>query len=297
MAQRENKAAWIVEEKDAFKIGPTLYPEPDSHEIVIRAQATSIQPADAKITKAAALKFQYPTILGSPIAGFVEAIGSEVTKVKIGERVIGETPFPAAVVTASQTSFAALFAKTGLDLKRPTDPLNPEPNGERILIWGGSSAMGALSINYAKSAGYTVITTASLHNFPLLKSLGADHIFSRLPDIETTVASIGALDQSEKDAIDLLVLLPPTYPPFPDNVEPRMSLFRSSLIENKGFVQWMLGGNGEKGYLEKGYEEGRIKGVPAEVIGGLNAVEDGITRLWEGRVSAKKIVVEPWAEN
>ena len=37
--------------------------------------------------------------------------------------------------------------------------------------------MGSLSISYAKQAGYTVISTSSLHNFDLLKSHGADHVF------------------------------------------------------------------------------------------------------------------------
>jgi NADPH:quinone reductase-like Zn-dependent oxidoreductase len=65
-------------------------------------------------------------------------------------------------------------------MHRPTIPASPLPEGEhgkKILIWGGSSAMGSLSISYAKAAGYTVISTSSPHNFDLLKKSGADHVF------------------------------------------------------------------------------------------------------------------------
>lgn len=54
-----------------------------------------------------------------------------------------------------------------------------ETNGTQqyILIYGGSTATGTLAIQFAKMSGYTVITTCSPHNFPLVRERGADHVF------------------------------------------------------------------------------------------------------------------------
>ncbi|KIW64902.1 hypothetical protein PV04_07206 [Phialophora macrospora] len=45
------------------------------------------------------------------------------------------------------------------------------------FIYGGSSATGSLGIQFAKLAGYRVITTCSLRNFDLVKSVGAEAVF------------------------------------------------------------------------------------------------------------------------
>jgi NADPH:quinone reductase-like Zn-dependent oxidoreductase len=46
-----------------------------------------------------------------------------------------------------------------------------------ILIYGGSTATGAVAIQFAKLSGCQVITTCSPHNFGYVKSLGADKTF------------------------------------------------------------------------------------------------------------------------
>lgn len=47
-------------------------------------------------------------------------------------------------------------------------------------------------------------------------------------------------------------------------------------------------------FLEKAIKSGVLKGFPAEVIGGLDNVAEGIEKVHSG-VSGKKIVVQPWA--
>jgi hypothetical protein len=59
----------------------------------------------------------------------------------------------------SYTPPGALFAPSTLKIHRPTIPPSPlslSGQEKKIPIWGGSSAMGSLSISYAKAAGYTV---------------------------------------------------------------------------------------------------------------------------------------------
>jgi NADPH:quinone reductase-like Zn-dependent oxidoreductase len=46
-----------------------------------------------------------------------------------------------------------------------------------ILIYGGSSATGAMGIQLAKLSGYTPLATCSKHNFDYVTSLGASAVF------------------------------------------------------------------------------------------------------------------------
>jgi NADPH:quinone reductase-like Zn-dependent oxidoreductase len=316
----------------------------------LQVHAAAIQPADEKVAKYAILKMEYPTVLGSPVAGIVEAVGAGVNKVAVGERVvcgtkifvhkkakygglqrftvvdeseiveIGDTGFAKAVTLASYTPPGALFGSNTLNMHRPSIPAVPLPvseQGKKILIWGGSSAMGALSISYAKAAGYKVISTSSPHNFDLLKSLGADHIFDHsdpatigairdlfpidywfdtisLPSTLTTIFKTLAPEGEPVTKANILLLLPPSMPGMPmppEGVTVQMHRFSTHAPENKEWAEWLLA---RGGFLEQGIKSGLIKGVPAEVVGGLEKVDEGIEMLHKG-VSGRKIVVEPWA--
>ncbi|KAI4232153.1 MAG: hypothetical protein LQ349_005171 [Xanthoria aureola] len=63
----------------------------------------------------------------------------------------------------------SLYRTLGLNL--PDDPI-AEPVS--ILVYGGSTATGSLAIQFAKLSGYRVVTACSPHNFPFVRSLGAD---------------------------------------------------------------------------------------------------------------------------
>ncbi|CAM1504650.1 Fc.00g022410.m01.CDS01 [Cosmosporella sp. VM-42] len=68
----------------------------------------------------------------------------------------------------------------GAKLNLPTDPVK---DNTPVLIYGGSSATGSLAIQFAKLAGYKVLTTCSPRNFDFVRSLGADAVFDyRDPD-------------------------------------------------------------------------------------------------------------------
>jgi NADPH:quinone reductase-like Zn-dependent oxidoreductase len=49
-------------------------------------------------------------------------------------------------------------------------------SGERILIHGGSGAVGVFAVQLARRAGAHVITTASARNFEFLRDLGAHEV-------------------------------------------------------------------------------------------------------------------------
>jgi NADPH:quinone reductase-like Zn-dependent oxidoreductase len=61
----------------------------------------------------------------------------------------------------------------------------PQKDGQ-ILIYAGSTGAGLFAIQYAKKAGYKVVTTCSPHSFDLVKSYGADAAY----DYHTYNASV-----------------------------------------------------------------------------------------------------------
>lgn len=68
----------------------------------------------------------------------------------------------------------ALYRSLGLEM--PNGPLQPAKS-KQILIYGGSTATGALAIQYAKLSGYEVLTTCSPKNFDMVKERGADKVW------------------------------------------------------------------------------------------------------------------------
>ncbi|KAJ3006102.1 hypothetical protein NUW54_g4059 [Trametes sanguinea] len=60
--------------------------------------------------------------------------------------------------------------------------------GQPILILGGATSLGQYAIQFARLTGFSpIVTTASLHNADLLKSLGATHVLHRKLYTETLV--------------------------------------------------------------------------------------------------------------
>lgn len=177
--------------------------------------------------------------------------------------------------------------------------------------------MGSLSISYAKHAGYTVISTASPHNFDILKTCGADYIFDHNDPTSVekirslfpihywfdtiaqrssvaTILKILAPEGKSVTKAHILLLVPPAISGvegFPEGITAQFHQFSPQAPENKVWLKYFLG---RDGFLERGIKKGVIKGVPAEILGGLESVSDGIERLHRG-VSGRKLVVEPWA--
>ncbi|KAF2264405.1 GroES-like protein [Lojkania enalia] len=346
-----NRAAFLETSMGPIVVRDAEIGEPGEGEILIKVYASAIQPADAKIAKQAMMPMEYPAILGSPVAGTVEALGPGVKgKAAVGDRVvcgtkvfmhkkakygglqrytvvdesevveIGEVDFTKAVALASYTPPGALFGKSTLNMHWPSIPATPLPaseQGKKILIWGGSSAMGALAISYAKQAGYTVISTSSPHNFELLKSLGADHIFYHsdpatvgqirnlfpidywfdtisLPASLTTIFKILSPDGEAITKAHILVLLPPSMPGMPQPPEGITLQFHRFSTQAPENAEWQTHFLARDGFLEKGIKSGVLKGVPSELIGGLDKASEGIEAVFKG-VSAKKVVINPWA--
>jgi len=163
---------------------------PTGTDVMIKIAATAINRADLMQRRG-----QYPAppgaspILGVEAAGTVHAVGSEVTKFKVGDVVMalltggayaefavcpeGQlmrippslTPTQAAAIPeAYLTAFQCLF------LENPSGGLQP---GQRVLIHGGASGIGTAAILLCKAAEAIPYVTCSAAKVPFCTSLGA----------------------------------------------------------------------------------------------------------------------------
>lgn len=163
-------------------------------EVLVRVSAASVNPVDAKTRSGAGMlnrTVSLPLVPGWDLAGKVEAVGSGVTSLAVGERVFGLARFPAAgeayadysVVPAvdlvptpaslSDLAAAALpmAAMTAWQAFVDTTPVGP---GQRVLITGAGGGVGHLAVQIAHHLGATVIAVASEGKHEWLRGLGAD---------------------------------------------------------------------------------------------------------------------------
>jgi NADPH:quinone reductase-like Zn-dependent oxidoreductase len=229
--KQETNIAAVIEQKGArLKILNRDIPKPGLHELVVRNHAIAANPVDWKIQDYGFAITKYPNALGSDGWGVVIAVGSLVTKFKVGDRVTGfagviytQNPDHGAWQTyevlreiatlkipdsmsfeegstfpmAFATSAIALFGK--LDFPRPGGSV--QRLGNNLLIWGAASSVGSVGIQLAKNSGFKVFATASPAHHEYLKSLGTFAVFDyKDPDV---VSNIAAAAQSAGSQITL----------------------------------------------------------------------------------------------
>jgi len=167
--------------------------------VLVRVKAIGINPVETYIrTGTHAVKPTLPYTPGADAAGVVEAIGSGVTRVKVGERVYtagtvtgayaektlcNETQVHslpekisfaqgAAVNTPYATAYRALFQRA------------KALPGETVFVHGASGGVGIAAIQLARAVGLKVIGTAGTEKGrALVAEQGAHHVLDhRAPD-------------------------------------------------------------------------------------------------------------------
>src|SRR5947208_871719 len=189
---------------DVLHIEDVEKPLPRDDEVLVRIYAVAVTRADCATRQAnrnsgrgfelvsrAVFGLRRPRqpILGGDFSGVVEAVGPAVKEFATGDEVFGSTGFRfgayAEYISRRASSRitrmpqhlsrveAAGITDGGLYALSPLRAANVK-NGDSVLVYGASGAIGTAGVQLAKYFGAHVTAVTSTKNLELVKSLGAD---------------------------------------------------------------------------------------------------------------------------
>ncbi len=180
----------------------------------IRVAGTAFNPVDAGIRGGylqQAFAIDLPHVPGYDLAGTIDAIGTNVTDRRVGDRVIGFLPMvadgaaaeyavaPAAILVDAPTSIpladAAALPSVALTARQALFDHAGLRAGQRLLVNGGGGAVGGYAIQLAERAGAYVIATASPRSKERVSAAGADEI------IDHTATDVAAAVNAPLDVV------------------------------------------------------------------------------------------------
>ncbi|KAG4420505.1 hypothetical protein IFR04_006325 [Cadophora malorum] len=339
-----NLAAVISAPKAPLEIHEVELYAPSPNEILVKNEVIAFNLVESKIAKLGVIPIDYPAILGSAFGGTIEVVGSSVTKFQIGDRIVVSKAFgvkgnqygafqryvvvgdimvskipngmdlavPASLMM-NLTSVVGLFSgRVGLE-KPILNGFKLAKKSVKVLVYGGSSSFGGLSVQYLSQAGYTVTTTSSPKHHEFFSKLGGANVLDHTiePDdlMKKLVADgpydivVDTISLPNTIAITANVLvaqgggrLYATQPAFgpetlPDGVTRVFEPWPDSLYEekNRELQQWVI----EK-YIPHGLSAGIITPLPIEKVpGGLKGINEALDKNLRGS-SGIRLVADPW---
>jgi NADPH:quinone reductase-like Zn-dependent oxidoreductase len=171
-------------------------PTPQDDQVRIRVLATTVTSGDVRLRKAdpfiVRLFFGFlrprKPILGSDLAGEVDAVGKDVRQFKPGDQVFGLGVRTYAEYTCVREKGPRTLKPSNLTFEEAAAiPWGSGCSlyflrrggiraGQKVLIYGASGALGTAAVQLAKSFGAEVTGVCSTANLKLVKSLGADTV-------------------------------------------------------------------------------------------------------------------------
>ena len=127
-------------------------------------------------------------VVGTNIAGIVEAVGANVTELQPGDEVFGSCKGAFAEYAVAKAEALALVpdnvtleqaAAVGVSAFTALQGLRDHGNlheGQQVLITGASGGVGTFAVQIAKAFGAEVTGVCSTRNLDMVLSIGADHV-------------------------------------------------------------------------------------------------------------------------
>lgn len=202
--------AWIIDSPDMLgrlELADIEIEPPAYDEIQVRLHAVSLNSVDHELLEQGHSSWAYPHVLGVDGAGVVSAVGDQVVRFQVGDRVffhasvarngtfaeyanvraiaVALIPEGISFTSAAALPYAALTAYQAIHRKLRVQV------GERVLIHGGSGGVGSFALQFAKHKGAAVITTCSPDACDYVQGLGADaSIDERNEDIAARILEL-----------------------------------------------------------------------------------------------------------
>jgi NADPH:quinone reductase-like Zn-dependent oxidoreductase len=182
---------------DVLQLAEIDRPQVGEDDVLVRVHAASLHIGDWHVMtglpyllRVVGFGFRAPKvrIRGMDVAGTVEAIGSGVTRFRVGDDVFGtcdgsfaeytstteETLAPKpANLTFEQAAAVPTSAVAALQALRDAGRLS---SGQQVLVVGASGGVGLFAVQIAKAFGADVSGVCSTTKVDLVRSLGADHV-------------------------------------------------------------------------------------------------------------------------
>jgi NADPH:quinone reductase-like Zn-dependent oxidoreductase len=175
-------------------------PVPKADEVLVKIHATTVTRTDCGIRGAKPFFIRFifglrrpkQRILGTELAGEIEAVGAAVSQFAVGDAVFGST---AAFMSGTHAEFVCI-PESGPLARKPAgmtfeqaaavtdgavlalmclESVHPH-SGQTILVYGASGAIGTAGVQLAKHFGADVTAVCSTKHLDLVKSLGADRV-------------------------------------------------------------------------------------------------------------------------
>ncbi len=185
---------------DVLKFEDVQKPVPGDNEVLIKIHAAAANAGDWHLMRADPflIRFMYGLqkpkykILGTDVAGRVEAVGKNVTQFEVSDEVFGDmsaSGFGAFAeyvcapenrialkptnVTFEEAAAVPSAAVTALQALRDKGKIQA---GQKVLINGASGGVGMFAVQIAKAFGAEVTAVCSTRNVEMARSIGADHV-------------------------------------------------------------------------------------------------------------------------
>ncbi|MDG4787833.1 NADP-dependent oxidoreductase [Micromonospora sp. WMMD1102] len=197
-------------------------PVPATGQVRVRVAATSFNEIDGNI-RGGFMQNPIPVTLphtpGLDVAGTVDALGADVTGMRVGDQVVGFLPMtesgaaaeyalaPAENLTPAPTSIpladAAALPVVGLTAWQALFDHAGLTSGQRVLVNGAGGSVGGYAVQLARNAGGYVIATASPRSSGRVTAAGADEV------VDHTTTDVTA---AVTEPVDVVLNLAPITP-------------------------------------------------------------------------------------
>ena len=187
----------------------TSVSEPDSDSVLIQVHAAGVTPGEMSWYPTTHLDTGEPrqnTVPGHEFSGVAVRVGQRVIDVEAGQEVFGMSDWfsdgataeyclaqPASIApkpTSLSHAEAASVPSGALTAWQGLDRVDLQP-GEKVLVHGGSGAVGIYAVQLAGHRGAKIVATASASNLEFVAGLGAaeviDYRSTRFEDVVENV--------------------------------------------------------------------------------------------------------------
>jgi NADPH:quinone reductase-like Zn-dependent oxidoreductase len=181
---------------EVLRIDDVEPPVPKENEVLVRVRASTVTRSDCGYRGAdpffsrvfTGLRAPRQRIVGTELAGEVEAVGAAVTEFAVGDRVFGLRSGANAELVCVREAGALAHIPAGLGFDEAAALSDGASiaqaclrkadlqEGQSIWIYGASGAIGTAAVQLARARGARVTAVSNTKNVELVGSLGADEV-------------------------------------------------------------------------------------------------------------------------